>query len=120
MRPQELKRAMAVALEYSNSFEEVISDEVHDAVIGLLRREWDMRVLDAWARSQGHGFSHHCVQTQSGSFVAQGTDGESIVVEAWVLADTEDAARHAAALAVWPDLKKILTPEELEDIGEYP
>lgn len=33
---------------------------------------------------------------------------------------TADAARHAAALAVWPELKKLLTPEQIADIGECP
>jgi hypothetical protein len=82
-------------------------------VRAVFRRDWDVRVLDAWAlanpddslgpRYKGEDYPPH-------------ERWECFTGIAWEAFRTPDAARHAAALAVFPSLSDAIRAE----LGECP
>lgn len=77
-------------------------------LLALLRRDWAVRVLDAWAGS----WSNCPGDDEVFPFVTLRSEQWTELHEG----DSADAARHAAALAVWPTL----SDEEKARIGECP
>jgi hypothetical protein len=86
-----------------------MSRDVREAFTALLRRDWSVRVLDAWQKAHVmHAEPFRCyapfdLETDAPLnwlCTANADDGES----RRFLAATPDAARHAAALAVYPTL----------------
>jgi hypothetical protein len=101
-----------------------------DALLALLRRDWAVRVLDAWvANETDQSFNHcwSCDGTNSVSLAESepmspedlnrcGQLSGTVDAHRDFRENTPDAARHAAALAVWPEL----THEQCQEIGPCP
>jgi hypothetical protein len=97
-----------------------------NALTVLLRRDWALRVLDAW-RAQSDYRSWRCslpglALTAAGEILGHachlettGAPGEPSSGRCYQ-ADSPDAARHEAALAAWPQL----THEQCQEIGACP
>lgn len=81
------------------------------ALVALLRRDWAVRVLDAVARASWVGSFRTEPEDVSGEQVWFCHDDER-----GFRGPTPDAARHAAALAVFPTLPEAVRAE----IGECP
>jgi hypothetical protein len=86
------------------------------ALLALLRRDWAGRVLDAWlarGEARGHGKFHYVTrwETYCTCHLRNSFGGERSFD-----APTPDAARHEAAVAVWPEL----THEQCQEIGACP
>jgi hypothetical protein len=86
-----------------------------DALLALLRRDWAVRVLDAWA-AQKSGRAHDAVLMMAGEWWARVWEGGAPSSQYSRPAMTPDAARSAAADAVFPTLPEAVRAE----LGERP
>lgn len=76
------------------------------------RRDWAVRVLDAWADSQGGT----ATPSPRHEVFGKGNQQFSLHIRKWHYAASRDAARLAAAEAVWAELPESVRAE----IGERP
>lgn len=80
----------------------------------MARRDWALRVLDAWTRYNGPQTGRwYVVQT---NVVALHQQPQDVTPPRFIDGATPDAARHAAALVAWPQL----THEQCQEIGPCP
>ncbi len=83
-----------------------------EALAAMRTRDWDVRVLDAWGAECGdYARSWDNCRTLAACWVAQADGGTRMTP-----GETPDAARHAAALAVFPTL----AAETRARLGECP
>lgn len=87
----------------------------YNIVLDALYALWAVRVLDAWAKYNGPQTG--CWYVTQGSMVAlhRQAFGKTVPPQ-YIDGDTPDAARLAAAEAVWPELPESVRAE----IGERP
>ncbi len=115
MTPTDLE-TIETALVNPNITEDAAVSAI-EALGELRRRDWSVRVLDAVGRNLANRFGRYhqgvspCVLQVGGGFTAHWYGCGNLP-----LGETEDAARHAAALAVWDSL----SAEDQARIGECP
>lgn len=116
MNPVDLETIETALVNPSISEEAAVS--AIEALSALRRRDWSVRVLDACRRCTPHAESWETQSTSSGFYVEMLDCNRDCLDGPWELkrgAD-EDAARHAAALAVLPTLDAATQA----DLGETP
>ncbi len=90
------------------------AEQAMEAVEAMRRRDWAVRVLDAWAESNESNVPD-VRRCEDGSWNCLAVNVIGAFLKDWD-GPTPDAARHAAALAIWPTL----SAEEQARIGECP
>ena len=102
------KRALAAKGDYGTlALDKALTEEL----LGILRRDWAVRVLDAWAGAMGWNDSPRPCRLPDGSWCVpylRPIAGKSF--------SSRNAARLAAAEAVWPELPESVRAE----LGERP
>lgn len=112
MTPKEMLDALSVL---TNENPGQVRLTVLDEVRALLRRDWDARVLDAWAAvCDGNG--HETRHRTSGAITCWTVACYPMTGTMVGYLPTPDAARRAAALALFPTLPEAVRAE----LGECP